>query len=255
MRIGNFEDQQTLKETTPPDENNQSSIQQKRKKWKNWWYYYKWYVICGILLLGIMINLIGSALGLWTKTPDLQIAYIGKTMLPEDTVSSLEKAFASIASDFNNDGEILVRINQYVNGSPNADADTAYYEYASEISLISDISNCDSYFFLMDNPDLFQQEFQLLASFDGSCPEDGDYSAKDKVIAWSDCSILSEADLGTYSAIILGEQISGSNQELLSSLYIGRRCFFTDKITPHADKCSELWDTICHSSLPVPDNR
>lgn len=229
--------------------------QQRKKKWKNWWYYYKWYVICGILILGSMIHIIGNALGLWSKSPDFQIAYIGQTLLPDDTLSSLEKAFASIASDFNNDGEIIVRINQYVDGSKSADTDTAYYEYASEITLISDISNCDSYFFLMEEPELFQREFQLLAAPDGSCPDTLDYAVQDKVIAWSDCSILSAIDLGTYSTVILGEQVSGNNQELLSRLYIGRRCFFTDKITPDADKCSELWDTICYSSLSTPDNQ
>lgn len=227
---------------------------EKKKKWKNWWYYYKWYVICGILFLGIVIHLTGNALGLWTKSPDVQIAYVGASLLPEDTVSALETAFASIVSDFNNDGEIIVQINQYVEGAPNADADTAYYEYASEITLISDISNCDSYFFLMDNPELFQQKFQLLASFDGKCPDEGDYSVQDKIIPWSDCSVLSGQNLGTYSAILAGKQVSGSNQELLSSLYLGRRCFFTEKITPCADECSRLWDAIYNDFLSTQDN-
>lgn len=217
----------------------------KLKKWGNWWYYYKWYVICGILVLGILIHVSGDALGLWTKAPDFQVAYIGKTTLPDDTVSSLEQAFASLASDFNRDGEIIVRINQYVDGMENADVDSAYYEYASEITLIGDISNCDSYFFLMDDPDLFQREYQLLASPDGSCPASADYSTKDKVILWADCPAFSKMELGSYSASVLGETVSGSNQELLSQLYLGRRCFFTDKLTDHADDCAELWDVLC----------
>lgn len=224
-----------------------SESEKKRKKWKNWWYYYKWYVICGILLVGIVINVVGSSLGLWTKSPDFQVAYIGKTALPQDTVSALEQAFASIASDFNGDGEIIMQINQYINGFRSTDPDMVSYAHASEITLIGDISDCDSYFFLMDDPDGFQRDFQLLASPDGSCPDDTDYSIKDKVIPWASCPLLSEMDLGSYSASLPGGILSGSNQELLSGLSVGRRCFFADKQTDNMESCNELWDRLCHA--------
>ena len=239
------ENQSQGESTESPDT---SGLSEKQKKWKNWWYYNKWYVICGIILLGIIINVVGSRLGLWTKSPDFQIAYVGKTQLPADTVSALEQAFASLASDFNEDGEIIVQINQYIDGIQDADPEMSYYEYASEISLIGDISDCESYFFLMDDPHQFQQDFQLLACPDGSCPNDTDYSTEDKVIPWSSCPLLAEMDLGTYSASILGKDAYGSNQELLSGLYIGRRCFFTDDVTKYADKCSDLWNTLYNSS-------
>lgn len=253
MRIGSFDEPETQKEASPPTQP-ETPKQQKLKKWKNWWYYYKWYVICGILLLGIIIHVAGDALGWWTKKPDFQVAYIGKTPLPSETVTALEKAFTNIASDFNEDGEIIVRINQYVDSSQTSDMETAYYEYASEITLIGDISNCDSYFFLMEDPDLFQREFQLLAASDGSCPDITDYSAKDKVFIWAECPLLSSQDLGTYSTTILDETVSGSNQELLSSFSVGRRCFFTDKTTLHADKCSDLWETIYQNALTISEN-
>lgn len=213
---------------------------------KNWWYYHKWYVICGIILLGILINLVGSAFGIWTKAPDFQVAYVGKSPLPQDSVSALEKAFASISKDldFNEDGEVIVQINQYTNGSENEDAEAAYYEYASELTLIGDISDCESYFFLMDDPNHFQRNFQLLACPDGSCPDETDYSTEDKVILWSECPILSSAELGTYSSVILGDTVTGTNQELLSNLYLGRRCFYTEKQTKHSKNCSMLWDLL-----------
>lgn len=214
------------------------------KKWKNWWYYYKWYVTIGIILLGILCNVAGNALGLFRKTPDFQIAYIGKSELPPDTISALEQAFASIASDFNKDGEVIVQINQYIDGIQNTDAETAYYEYASEISLIGDISDCESYFFLMEDPSQFQRQFQILAETDGKCPTDNDYSAEGKVIAWTDCQLLSRMNLGTYSTTILGETVTGNNQELLSGLSIGRRCFYTDASTDYADECGKLWERL-----------
>lgn len=211
---------------------------------KTWWYYYKWYVICGILLLGITGQLIGNALKLWEKSPDYQIAYIGKTNLPADTVSALEQAFSSISSDFNGDGKVIVQVNQYISGNQNSDIDTRYYEYGSEVALIGDITDCESYFFLMDDPENFQYKFQILASSDGSCPDETDRSIENKVIAWIDCPKLSEMELGTYSTTILGQNLSGSNQDILSSLFIGRRCFYTKHQTVNLEKCSELWDSL-----------
>ena len=255
MRIGDLDELHNTKSSgnqstgMNSEGSDESGIAKRQKKWKNWWYYYKWYVICGVILVGIIINVVGSYLGLWTKAPDFQVAYVGRTQLPADTVAALEQAFTSLASDFNGDGEIIVRVNQYINGTDNADPETSYYEYASEISLIGDISDCESYFFLMDDPDQFQRDFQLLACPDGSCPGDTDYSTEDKVIPWSSCPLLAGMELGSYFSSILGKEVSGDNQELLSALFIGRRCFFTDDITEHADDCNDLWNALYDSSL------
>ena len=205
---------------------------------KNWWYYHKWYVIIGAILLGVAIDLIGSALGLFTKAPDLQIAYVGKTPLSQDTISALQQAFTSLAGDYNHDGEVIVRINQYFNDSNTTDVDTAYYQYASEITLIGDISDCESYFFLMEDPLDFQRQYQILALPDGSCPDETDYSVEDKVIIWSDCLVLSEMEMGS---------------EHLADLFLGRRCFYTDAVTDNLQECSELWDMLYRSSITQKD--
>lgn len=250
MRIGNLEDMEKQKPANPASTEapeapyDVRADSPRRKKFKNWWYYYKWYVIAGIVLLAILCHIAGNALGLWQKAPDFQVAYVGKQILPQDTISALEQAFTSVAEDFNKDGEVIVQINQYIYGTPNPDAETAYYEYASETSLIGDISSADSYFFLMDEPEHFQLEYQLLASPDGSCPDESDFSIDGKAIAWADCPALSVMELGTYSATILGVEETGSNQELLSGLYLGRRCFYTDKTTDYADECGRLWDYL-----------
>ena len=102
MRIGDLDylyhqkssDDQHQNES--PENPDISVLSEKQTKWKNWWYYYKWYVICGVILLGIVINVVGGRLGLWTKAPDFQVAYVGKTQLPADTVSALEQAFSSL---------------------------------------------------------------------------------------------------------------------------------------------------------------
>lgn len=212
---------------------------------KNWWYYHKWYVICGVLLCSIVFYLTGNALGWFSKSPDLQIAYVGEASLPEETVDAIEKAFSSLADDYNSDGEVLVQVNQYVSGSSeDTGAEAAQYRQAAEIGVIADINDCESYFFLLDNPEDFQKQYQILAMPDGSCPDSTDFSADHKVIQWRSVESLSEMELGNYTATLLGQETTGSNQELLSDLYLGRRCFYTDKKSDHAEKCDDLWNTL-----------
>lgn len=247
MRIGNLNEQHNtdrlieLIEASHPD---QMTRAQKRK---NWWHYYKWYVIVGIILFAALIHLAGSSLGLFTKSPDLQIAYVGAGRLPDDTAAALEALFCSLIDDYNHDGEILVQVNQYVRNNNAKDAETAYYQYASEISLFGDISDCESYLFLMDDPDTFQQEFQILAASDGSCPGDADYSTEGKVILWADCPLLSIPEAGGYAEIIGGQTVTGNNQELLTGLYLGRRCFYDDRTTDNQAACNSLWKLLLNS--------
>lgn len=216
---------------------------------KNWWYYHKWYVIIGIILLLIICDLIGNALGIFEKSPDLQIAYVGKVPLPSDTSDALQRVFTSLITDFNHDGEVIVQINQYIDGNDNKDVDTAYYQYASEITLIGDISDCESYLFLLEDPEDFQRTYQLLATADGGCPDESDYTTEDKVFLWSDCSILADMELGTYTDTVLGQIPDRNNQDILSGLYFGRRCFYTDNVTEHVEECSRLWDTLYQDTL------
>jgi len=215
---------------------------------KNWWYYHKWYVIVGAVLLFIVCSLIGNALGLFKPAPDLQIAYVGKNALPQDTISALQELFTSLAGDYNGDGEIIVQVNQYIRDGQTTDAEAAHYQYASEITLIGDISDCESYFFLLDDPQDFQQEYQLLAAPDGSCPSQADYSTQDKTIRWADCPLLSKAEMGSYTETAAGKDISGSNQELLQELYLGRRCFYTDQTVEHLEESIVLWEKLWDST-------
>ncbi|MDE5932000.1 MAG: hypothetical protein K2H40_05885 [Lachnospiraceae bacterium] len=55
-------------------------------------------------------------------------------------------------------------------------------------------------------------------------------------------------ELGSYTTIVLGETLTGSNQELLSALYLGRRCFYTDDRTDNVEKCSALWESLANAA-------
>lgn len=238
MRTGNWEKSEKSEALIALMQSENQKNLTGKEKWKNWWHYYKWYVVCGIILLAIAADLIGNALGLWQKSPDFQIAYVGNTEFPPDTAAALENIFSSMQElDFNGDGKVIVRINQYPSGLQRADINNAFYGYASEIALIGDISDCESYFFLLDDPDYFQREYQLLADPNGNCPADTDYSADNKAVLWSDCPVLSEIASSAEAAA------SGS-QAFLSGLYIGRRCFYMDTLSENAEKCSDLWNLL-----------
>lgn len=247
MRIGNIEDMEKTKKNPEPEIPEPEEMT-RGKKWKNWWYYHKWYVLAGAFLLWIVCSLIGSMLGIGKKDPDFQIAYVGKSTLSPETAEALEAAFVSLASDYNGDGEILVQLNQYNIGNNGGEA---LYGYASEISLMGDISACQSYFFLTDDPVYFQDQYQILASPDGGCPEENDYSVDDKVILWADCPLLSQIDLGTYTVSLSDQEIVGNNQDVLSGLFLGRRCFYDDDTTPNAQQCSQLWELLRNSKGTV----
>lgn len=238
MKIGNWDNSEKSEALITLIQTEYPKNMTKHEKWKNWWHYYKWYVVCGVLLFAIACDLIGNALGFWQKAPDFQIAYVGKTELPSDTAAALETIFSSMQElDFNGDGEVIVRINQYPNCLSDSDMNTVSYEYSSEIALIGDISDCESYFFLMDDPDLFQKKYQLLSDSAGNCPKDTDYSVDDKAFLWSDCPILFEIS-SSADAIASGSQV------FLSKLYIGRRFFYTDAQSKNVEKCSGLWEQM-----------
>ncbi len=247
MRIGNIEDMEKTKKSPEPEIPEPGEMT-KGKKWKNWWYYHKWYVLAGAVILWIAGSLIGSMLGIGKRVPDFQIAYVGSSTLPPETATALETAFASLASDYNGDGEVFVQLNQYTLHSGDGEM---LYDYASELSLMGDISACQSYFFLTDDPAYFQDQYQIFAAPDGSAPEDADHSVDDKVILWKDCPLLFQQELGTYSLSLLDQEIAGNNQELLSGLFLGRRCFYEDDTTPNALKCSQLWELLRDSKGTV----
>lgn len=255
MRIGNPDD---IHKSTQSDgligllqPENQTPLTGSRKL-KNWWHYRKWYVITGIALFAAACSLVGNALGLFTKSPDLQVAYVGKTPLTQDALSALEQTFTALAGDYNKDGEVIVQVNQYVNDSQNATTGTIYGQYASEIPLIGDISAKDSYLFLMDDPQNFQREYQLLATPDGGCPDEPDYSVEDKAFLLSECPLLTETASGfqdSYTDTTSGQTTGQNSHETFYGLYLGRRCFYNGDTADYAEEYGRLWDLLYGSYL------
>lgn len=214
---------------------------------KNWWYYHKWLVIGGVVLFWIVLGLIWNASGFGRVQPDYQIAYVGTDSLPTNTAQALTEALEELGTDLNGDGQVVVQLNEY----PFPDASdgnevAAAIQTSSEAALMADLMECESYFFLLEDPDDFQLRYQALAQPDGSCPEDTDRSGLDKAILWTDCPALASLQLGEYTEEAAGQTYSGSSDQLVSQLYLARRCFYAENENQVAypQGCAAFWDLL-----------
>ncbi len=192
------------------------------EKFQNWFYYNKWWLLAVAIVLYVAGTMVWNMLGIGQVKPDVCIAYVGSRRLPEECINALETALADFCTDTNGDGKIKVQVSQHIT----AEGENAMYGYAASVTVLADITQGESYFFLMEDPDAFQEEFQILANLDGSIPNEADLSGTDKVIAWKESSVLTGLDLGTYADAYLDQTENGDCQTLLEKLYLGRRFFY-----------------------------
>lgn len=222
-----------------PDEKIPLTAAEKRK---NWWYYNKFFVAAGIVLLSILVSIVWNALH--QVKPDYQIAYVGTNSLPDDTVSAIEANFAALGEDLNGDGRVVVRLMQYAS----ADRDDPQTALAAEVKLMADFTECESYFFLLEDPEGFQQNYGSLRRLDSSTPE-AEPPGEGAYVSWAQCPVLTQMELGEYSYPLMGGTASGSSDELVSGLYFARRGFWTDKTAPYPEGCAALWEKLTEGAV------
>ncbi len=196
---------------------------------QNWVYYNKLWIVVGIVLVWIAASWIWNVVS--AVQPDYQLAYVGESALSDADLDAIESAFQAYGADCNGDGKIVVEIHDYAS-SANSDA-AAEAGIATEVTLMADLESCDSYFFLLQYPARFQASYQALAMADGSCPADEDLSADGKVYCWGECPALAE-----YGG------------DSLSTLSLGRRCFYGSKTVENPDACQALWEALTQGAQP-----
>lgn len=211
------------------------------EKFSNWFYYNKWYLAIAALILYVVGTMIWNALGIGQVKPDYRFAYVGSQRLPEDCVHALEDALAAMGGDVNGDGRVAVGLTQHITTDA-GDVDNAVFGYAAEITVLADISEGESYFFLVEDPDQFQKDFQILAALDGSIPDADDFSGADKVYPWNACPVLANMELGGYTDTYLDVEESGQCQELLQGLSFGRRFFWNSDVDQSHNEL--LWQRL-----------
>ncbi len=215
----------------------------RRQRLGNWFYYNKLWVLVGLVLLWIIGSMLWNVLGIGQTAPDYIISYLGRLKLPQDCVDALEGALAQFGEDLNGDGEVVIKLNQHV-VTDNSYADNVTYSYGAEITVLADITEGESHFFLLEDPVDFQLSFQVLANLDGSIPADGDFEALDKVFRWADCPELASLKLGTYEDSYLDITETGEVQDLLKDLYLGRRYFLDPDQQENPEADNNFWQAI-----------
>lgn len=215
----------------------------KAQQRKNWWYYHKWYVLFGAVLLFGLGSILWHVLGIGQVEPDYRIAYVGTKDLPEGAVSAVENALAELGEDLNGDGKTVVELTQYVSQDLESNA-------AANVALVGDLVSCESYFFLLEDPEGFQKRTQALCRLDGSLASEED-PVEELCLSWDLCPVLAGMELGDYEYSLLGGTKSGSIQELLSGLYIARRGFWGNEAPRHPEGCAALWEAITEGALPA----
>ena len=148
-----------------PEEKRELTAEEKRR---NWWHYHKWHIALGIVLAVFAGSLIWQVLGIGEIEPDCRVAYVGSTLLPDGTAAALEAALSALGEDLNGDGQAVVSLQQYVSGG---EADMMGTTAATAVQLMADIVEGESYFFLLEDPEQFQQAYHVLRRLDGSLLE------------------------------------------------------------------------------------
>ena len=233
---------QQAADSRPPEVPLTLSTAQRRR---DWWHYHWIQVTAAVVVLTVLG---GIGLNLWRVhrgAPDYRVAYVGSRVLPEDTIQALETAFAALGEDLDGNGKVTVRLNQYLFNSGDAQIDAA-----SQTLLLGDLTDCESYFFLLEDPDRFQREQQILCRLDGSLPPDGTQTADGLCLAWGQCPVLAAMRLGDYSYEMLGQPVSGSGDDLVAGLYLARRGFWGEKTVAYPEGCAALWDKLTQAVGP-----
>jgi len=160
----------------------------KKQRRQNWWHYHKWYVGIGIAAALIAADLVWHAA---TQVhPDYQIAYVGTYPLSEERSAAWVDRLSSLGTDCSGDGRVVVQLNQYPTGGDGGDA---MYAAASNVKLMADLDACESYFFLLEDPEAFQKDYEILRE-DWFQVEDGLFLARREF--WEDRTAEHMEDCG-----------------------------------------------------------
>lgn len=128
------------------------------------------------------------------QEPDLQIAVVYGTFLPDAVIDALQSSLAEVVGDLNGDGAAIVQVNAY-QVVFDGNVENADLQAAGSTLLVTDLADHVSSLFLVEDADGF------LALY-------GDLVEAENALTWEDYPVLAALDAGTYSTV---EDISTDN--------------------------------------------
>lgn len=232
--------------TTPEPPKQYTPVQ----KAGNWWHYHKVIVAVVLVLAAVAAWILYDVVG--RPQADYHIGWVGVTDLPQDTVTALEESLVPYCEDLNGDGRVLVEITQFTYDFRADSQADPYYKMAALTRLEGDLSLDDGcYIFLLQDPSGFEGQTGVLQYLDGTLPEDTVGDWRQMVYLWSDCPVLAGLDLGSYTGLTQVDQVTGSSQQLLSGVYVGRRGNWAQD-NAYFDAGDALWDKLTAGATPLP---
>lgn len=189
----------------------------KKEKHANWWHYHKLMLLIIALAAALVISFIWEMVS--KVEPDFQLAYVGEYALDMQSVEQLEQALNALAPDRNGDGKILVQVTSFVVNEEDPMA------YATQMSLVADMSVGQSDFYLLADPVDFQESYGMLTMTDGSEFDEGMDPEGTERVAFADCAGLGEIELG-------------------QELYLCRRVPARDSGESELDALEEMWSAM-----------
>ena len=218
----------------------------KKEKAANWWHYHRMAVVVAVLVVVFGVWIIKDTV--FQTRPDVQVAYVGTSDLPTDTVTALQDALTPFCSDLNGDGKVVVQVDSYTVDFDAANESTdAYYQMAGVTRLSAELSSGGkTYIFLLEDPEGFETQTGALQYLDGTVPDDPettDADWREMVYRWTDCPVLAGLDLGDYASDAVQSE-SGSSQELMSRYYIGIRGAWNKDSADLLEGGEELWNKL-----------
>ncbi len=84
----------------------------KKEKAANWWHYHWMAVVVAVLVVVFGVWIIKDTV--FQTRPDVQVAYVGTSDLPTDTVTALQDALTPFCTDLNGDGKVVVQVDSYI---------------------------------------------------------------------------------------------------------------------------------------------
>lgn len=219
----------------------------KKEKAANWWHYHWMAVVVAVLAVVFGVWIIKDTV--FQTRPDVQVAYVGTSDLPTDTVTALQDALTPFCSDLNGDGKVVVQVDSYTVDFDAANENTdAYYQMAGVTRLSAELaSGGKTYIFLLEDPEGFEKSTGVLQYLDGTVdddPETADPDWRKMVYRWTDCPVLTGLELGSYDGYTLMDDATGTNQSVLEHLYVGRRGVWDEKQAENYAHCAALWDAL-----------
>lgn len=219
----------------------------KKEKAANWWHYHWMAVVVAVLVVVFGVWIIKDTV--FQTRPDVQVAYVGTSDLPTDTVTALQDALTPFCSDLNGDGKVVVQVDSYTVDFDAANESTdAYYQMAGVTRLSAELSSGGkTYIFLLEDPEGFEKSTGVLQYLDGTVdddPETADPDWRKMVYRWTDCPVLTGLELGSYDGYTLMDDATGTNQSVLEHLYVGRRGVWDEEQAENYAHCAALWDAL-----------